>query len=449
MPTYTPLESIVLTSATASVTFSNISQNYQDLVIVANIAQVSSNNSLRYRFNSDTSSNYSNTYLTGNGSSAASSRDTSQTSGTSYVTGSTTLETNYILQIMNYSNTTTYKTILSRSNRASSEVAADVGLWRSTSAINSISLAMGSSFPTNNFTAGSTFDLYAISPAAANTAQASGGTDIYYDSSYVYHVFKGSGTFTPTRNLTADLLVIAGGGGSGRNASGGGGAGGLRGLTSQSLTSNTAYTVTVGGGGAGGISANPPDCDGSSGTNSSFAGSGFSTITASGGGGAQGNYGAGPMNASKTGGSGAGGPGNGGTPSAGAAGNAGSYSPVEGYAGQNGSATYAGGGGGAAEAGGTDGNAQGGDGSSSYSSWGLATSTGENSGGTYYYAGGGGGGGLSGAGIGGLGGGGTGQNTAAGTSGSTNMGGGAGGSGAGDYAGGRGGSGIVIVRYAR
>lgn len=445
MPTYTPLESIVLTSATASVTFSNISQNYQDLVVVITGNSTTNNNNCYCRFNGDSSSLYSATYVGGNGSTTESGRQTSQNKilldGPGY--WNIAQRASKTINFINYSNTTTYKNTLSR---ASSTTGTDAiaGLWRSTSAITSITFLID-----NNFEVGSTFDLYAISPAAANTAQASGGTDIYYDSSYVYHVFKGSGTFTPTRNLTADLLVIAGGGGSGRNASGGGGAGGLRGLTSQSLTSNTAYTVTVGGGGAGGISANPPDCDGSSGTNSSFAGSGFSTITASGGGGAQGNYGAGPMNASKTGGSGAGGPGNGGTPSAGAAGNAGSYSPVEGYAGQNGSATYAGGGGGAAEAGGTDGNAQGGDGSSSYSSWGLATSTGENSGGTYYYAGGGGGGGLSGAGIGGLGGGGTGQNTAAGTSGSTNMGGGAGGSGAGDYAGGRGGSGIVIVRYAR
>jgi hypothetical protein len=66
---------------------------------------------------------------------------------------------------MNYSNSTTYKTVLGRSNRASSDTAADVGLWRSTSAITRIDLAMGGSFPTNNFASGSTFTLYGIAAA--------------------------------------------------------------------------------------------------------------------------------------------------------------------------------------------------------------------------------------------------------------------------------------------
>ena len=163
--TYEPISTQTLGSATATVTFSSIPATYTDLVLVCNIAQAAGNNSLRFRINSDTGSNYSATYLYGNGTSALSGRDASQTSGTIYVSGSTTIETNYIVQFMNYSNATTYKTLLGRSNRASSEVAADVGLWRNTSAINSISLAMGGSFPTNNFATGSTFALYGIKAA--------------------------------------------------------------------------------------------------------------------------------------------------------------------------------------------------------------------------------------------------------------------------------------------
>jgi hypothetical protein len=64
---------------------------------------------------------------------------------------------------MNYANTTTYKTVLARSNVTDFRVAAIVGLWRSTSAINTIQLRSDNS--SYNFTTGSTFTLYGISAA--------------------------------------------------------------------------------------------------------------------------------------------------------------------------------------------------------------------------------------------------------------------------------------------
>jgi hypothetical protein len=68
-----------------------------------------------------------------------------------------------LLQFMNYSNATTYKTVLSRSNvAASASVSANVGLWRNTAAITSIKLYV---YPSYNFVAGSTFTLYGIKAA--------------------------------------------------------------------------------------------------------------------------------------------------------------------------------------------------------------------------------------------------------------------------------------------
>ena len=164
--TYTPIATTTLGSSTATVTFSSIAGTYTDLVLICNIAQAAGNNSLRIRYNSDTGTNYSRTYLLGNGSTASSGRTTSDVSGyLSETTGSTTLEFAVVAHIMNYSNTTTYKTHISRSNRASSSVDAVVGLWQSTSAITRIDLAMGGSFPTNNFATGSTFTLYGIAAA--------------------------------------------------------------------------------------------------------------------------------------------------------------------------------------------------------------------------------------------------------------------------------------------
>lgn len=163
--TYEPIATQTLSTSTATVSFTSISGTYTDLILIVNLAQAASNNSLRFRVNSDTGSNYSYTSLQGDGSVATSSRESSITSGASSATGSTTIETNHILHFMNYSNTTTNKTILARGNRASAMTTTDVNLWRSTSAITSIELAMGGTFPTNNFASGSTFTLYGIKAA--------------------------------------------------------------------------------------------------------------------------------------------------------------------------------------------------------------------------------------------------------------------------------------------
>ena len=65
---------------------------------------------------------------------------------------------------MNYSNTTTNKTVLARGNRASSGVVAQVGMWGNTSAITSITIDNVDS-ASANFVAGSTFTLYGIKAA--------------------------------------------------------------------------------------------------------------------------------------------------------------------------------------------------------------------------------------------------------------------------------------------
>jgi hypothetical protein len=270
-----------------------------------------------------------------------------------------------------------------------------------------------------------------------------------------------SSSVTPLEILISDILVIAGGGAGNSNYySGGGGAGGLRGITGRELLRSVTYTCTVGAGGANSVGTNGAKAN--SGINSSVTGSGFTTITASGGGGAGGTSGgAGFQGVNGGSGGGAGGDGND-LNYSGGAGNAGSYSPVEGYAGggsdgRNGGFAGAGGGGGAGGVGqdGKDINnggyaGDGGVGSSAFSSWGSATSSGQNVSSTYYYAGGGGGGYLNSdaaSGDGGLGGGGAGKSSNA-IAGTTNTGGGGGGCGsnASSFTSGAGGSGIIIMK---
>jgi hypothetical protein len=168
--TYTPIATNTLGSNQASVTFSSISGSYTDLVLVANFA-LTVNDTLLMRVgngSADTGSNYSDTVLYGNGTSAVSQRDPNKTffymieAGNA---GQTALNTMTTVNFMNYANTTTYKTCLFRGNSTSPtsfpSVEAQVGLWRSTSAINYIYLYANS----GNILSGSTFTLYGIKSA--------------------------------------------------------------------------------------------------------------------------------------------------------------------------------------------------------------------------------------------------------------------------------------------
>jgi hypothetical protein len=167
MPTtYEPIATTTLSTTATSVSFSSISGSYTDLVLVVR-ASVDSGDDLRFRINDDTGTNYSYTTLYGTGSAAGSTRGSNQSSGNSSYYGgvSTTLGNSVqILHFLNYSNTTTNKTILSRANQAGSGVDANVNLWRSTSAITKITLAKGSSFG-GTFQSGSTFTLYGVKSA--------------------------------------------------------------------------------------------------------------------------------------------------------------------------------------------------------------------------------------------------------------------------------------------
>jgi len=446
MSTNTPISTINLSSAASSITFSSIPQTYTDLILIASVKSVTAPAGIKYRLNGDSGSNYSHNTLTATGS-AISSQKESLTSGLLAYYGYTDT-VNYGLyqhNFMNYAKTDYYKASIGRAdNTSGAGVALMTNTWRNSSAITSISVFLDS----GNMASGSTFNLYGI---VAASGYATGGNLITTDGSYWYHTFTSSGTFTPTRALTVDYLVVAGGGAGGSGAGGGGGAGGMRCTvdgtggsgsleTALSLTLNTNYTVTVGAGGAGNAGTM-----GNSGTNgANGVNSVFSTITSTGGGGGGG------ATTGQNGGSGGGGLA---APDIYYAG--GSASPAgQGFAGGSGlifgASNAGGGGGGGASA--VGGNAaafeQPGNGGA-----GRATSI---SGSSVTYAGGGGGGaypntdnvGAGGSSIGGAGGK---ENVQVGQPGNTNTGsGGGGGAASNTYsnASGNGGSGIVIVRYA-
>lgn len=158
--TYEPIQTTTLGSAAASYTFSSIPATYTDLVVII-AAKTGVAQSHTIQFNSDTTSNYSDTYLYGDGSNAASARDSTQTAIRAVGRIGTAISTT-IINVFNYTNTTTFKTVLARGADAGSLAIATVGLWRKTpEAINSMTIAIG----TGTYDTGSTFTLYGIKAA--------------------------------------------------------------------------------------------------------------------------------------------------------------------------------------------------------------------------------------------------------------------------------------------
>lgn len=153
--TYTPIATTTLGSSVLSYTFSSIPNTYTDLVMVYN---GTAGNNVSLQFNGDTANNYSATRLRGDGSSASSSRWSNVSA--MYGSYSAGLQTS-IWQVMNYANSTTYKTGLNRGGGSSDNVEAYVGRWGSTSAITSMTVIA----LTSTLSAGSTLTLYGIQAA--------------------------------------------------------------------------------------------------------------------------------------------------------------------------------------------------------------------------------------------------------------------------------------------
>ena len=158
--TYEPIQTQTVGTAVASVTFTSIPQTYTDLVLVTSGTSTGAAQ-ITLKINSATT-NYSSVNLSSNGSSAFSGTFTGltyiQLGYHDYFSGS---QSNAITHIMNYTNTTTFKTVLNRTSNGVVGVGLSVGLYRSTSAITIIdALPLGSTWAT-----GTVLTLYGIKAA--------------------------------------------------------------------------------------------------------------------------------------------------------------------------------------------------------------------------------------------------------------------------------------------
>jgi len=165
----TLIASQVLSSKTTNVTFSSIPQTYTDLKLLLS-AQNDDGGAytdlLFVQLNSDTTSNYSETRIYGFSTTAGSSRTSSSgflapridsAGGTANVFSCTEF------YIPNYTSTSTKQIwsfgVAEQNDTSNAYITADAELYRGTSAITSISLAVNGAY---NFSINSSFYLYGI-----------------------------------------------------------------------------------------------------------------------------------------------------------------------------------------------------------------------------------------------------------------------------------------------
>jgi hypothetical protein len=174
--TYEPIQTTTLGSATASYTFNSIPSTYTDLVIIFSGQQNStySGRNLNIRFNGDSGTNYSSVQIlaTGDGN-AYTGADANQTGCYGPLinsTGTTSGPSAVVMNIQNYTNTTTYKTMVNYGGSASVYssgtnvgvwVGNNVSTWRNTAAITSVTVLSAN----GDLTSGSTLTLYGIKAA--------------------------------------------------------------------------------------------------------------------------------------------------------------------------------------------------------------------------------------------------------------------------------------------
>ena len=171
---YVPLGYFSASTTTAGFTFSSIPQNYQDLFLIVQARSDVAGSFLAgisVSVNGGSSTAYfSSTTLQGDGSTASSTRSTTSSPTYGFTYGNTYSAPSagntagvfgvYHFHILNYANSTTYKTALMRGAadiNGSGKTLLGAGLWAQTTAISSLSVGVS-----GNLVAGSTAALYGV-----------------------------------------------------------------------------------------------------------------------------------------------------------------------------------------------------------------------------------------------------------------------------------------------
>jgi len=170
-PSYESIATITVgAGGSASIDLQSIPSTFTHLQIRGLVQNTTANTSVTsgtVRFNNDTGANYAYHYLNGSGSATGAGGLNSQTSAlatTDIGTNATNVFGTFVMDILDYKNTSRYKTFRCLSgvdNNGSGYLQIFSGLYMSTSAINRITFIPGAS----NYSQNSTIAIYGIKEA--------------------------------------------------------------------------------------------------------------------------------------------------------------------------------------------------------------------------------------------------------------------------------------------
>jgi hypothetical protein len=168
--TYFPIATYTTANTTTTtITFgagNTLPQTYTDLYLIVSNKPTATPTivGVTIRLNGDTGSNYSSTYVYGAGGSVGTGRGTNLDKYNFMNAGSTTANQYNMgrLNIMNYANTTTFKTMISRGDDLSDSTVTSIGLWRSTAAVTQLDITATDAL---YYAVGCTFTLYGLAAA--------------------------------------------------------------------------------------------------------------------------------------------------------------------------------------------------------------------------------------------------------------------------------------------
>jgi len=168
MPTFTLIQPAVVVGAggAATISFSSIPSTYTDLVLITSLRKSATGaNVVLMQFNGS-SSNFTQRYIDGNGSSTTSASNTSGWAGliigTDYTANTFANNSVYVTNYAGSTNKSYSLDQVTENNATASYVGLVAGLWSNSAAINSITLTPADS---SNFVQYSTAYLYGVSNA--------------------------------------------------------------------------------------------------------------------------------------------------------------------------------------------------------------------------------------------------------------------------------------------
>lgn len=163
--TYIALGNVTLTGAVASVTFDSISQNYRDLVLVAQTTLTSGSSTasgLRLTFNDMATSVYLHYQMGSNGTTAGSQTSTQSFMNFGGYSANAAPSGSFMgrAQVMDYSTTDKAKVVLMDVvGEADAKLDVIAGRWNSNTALTTLKVWLTNG---SGFAAGSTFTLYGV-----------------------------------------------------------------------------------------------------------------------------------------------------------------------------------------------------------------------------------------------------------------------------------------------